>query len=212
MVVVAAIVLAPWSIRSSLALHGFVAVSTNAGDDLCIGHSDQATGGYQELLTHCWPGYEDVPADRVEVVRERAEIRRAARYAASHPARELELLARKAYYLGQHDHEGVDAVESYGAEPFLAPAVRTILKVTADAFYVLVVLEAIAGAVVTIRWRNRGLIVLLALMVTLLVVPLAFFGGSRLHIPALPLGAVLAAVAIDVVWRRRFSGQRRATV
>src|SRR4051812_22091830 len=58
-ILVAALVILPWSIRSTRSMHGFVAVATNTGDNLCIGHSSFSNGGYLDLGTYCWPGYDD---------------------------------------------------------------------------------------------------------------------------------------------------------
>jgi 4-amino-4-deoxy-L-arabinose transferase-like glycosyltransferase len=199
---VTAVLAVPWSIRSTVAMGGFVTYSTNMGDDLCIGHSPRADGQYIDLGSYCWKGFEDVPPADLEVTRDEANRRTAIDYALGHPAREAGLLARKAYYLLRHDHEGVYAVESYGDDPFLPSGLATGLKVLADAWYAAVVLSAIGGSVLAVRRRNRGLVVVLALAGTLLAVPLVFFGGSRFHVPALPLVALLAAVAVDALWAR----------
>ncbi|MFZ4517800.1 MAG: hypothetical protein ACOYOP_05405 [Microthrixaceae bacterium] len=200
---VVVVVILPWTLRSSLALGGVVAISTNTGDNLCIGHSPQSDGQYKDLDAWCWDGFETVPRDRLEVTRDAANRRAAIEFALSHPGREAQLLVRKAWFLVRHDHEGVYAVESYGADPFLAPPLRTALKVWADSWYAVVVICAAAGAVIAVRRRDRALVTLLAWAVTLLAVPLVFFGGSRFHLPALPFAAVFAAVAVDAALTRR---------
>ena len=199
---IVALAVVPWSIRSSRALGGTVIISTNTGDNLCIGHSPESRGEYIDLNALCGGGYDDVPEDRREAERNRRGTSRALAYAREHPAREVTLLARKAFHLVAHDHEGVDAIESYGADPFLSDTGRTLLRLTADAFYYLVGVLAAAGAV-WVAWRgdSRARLVL-AWAVTLLAVPLIFFGGSRFHLPALPLAAVFAALAIDGIRRR----------
>ena len=45
-----------------------VLVSTNTGDNLCIGHTPFAWA-YHGLEETCWQGFDDVPADRLEVER-----------------------------------------------------------------------------------------------------------------------------------------------
>lgn len=198
-----ALVAVPWSIRSSNALGGTVLISTNTGDNLCIGHSPESRGEYIDLNDLCGGGYDDVPAERREAERNRRGTERAIAYAREHPGREVELLVRKTWYLLAHDHEGVDAVESYGADPFLPDAARTALRLGADAFYYLVGVLALVGAAWTAcRGGSRSRLVL-GWAVTLLVVPLVFFGGSRFHLPALPFAAVFAALAIDRLLARR---------
>ncbi len=52
---IAVLVLVPWTIRNSRALHAFVPVSTNLGDTLCLDHSPGAYGGFRELPVDCSP-------------------------------------------------------------------------------------------------------------------------------------------------------------
>jgi len=201
-----ALVAVPWSVRSSRVLGGTVLISTNTGDNLCIGHGPESTGGYLDLNALCGGGYDDVPEERREAERNRRGTERALTYAREHPAREVKLLGLKVWNLVAHDHEGVDAVESYGADPFLPDGLRTLLKVAADAFYYVIGALALVGAAWT-AWRGDGRTrLVLGWAVTLLVVPLIFFGGARFHLPALPFVAVFAALAVDGGvdrWRRR---------
>jgi 4-amino-4-deoxy-L-arabinose transferase-like glycosyltransferase len=194
---VAAVVLVPWSLRSTHAMGGLVLVSTNTGDNLCIGHAPFSLGHYHGLEETCWQGFDDVPADRLEVERDRENTRRALAFARDHPRREVVLLFRKAYYLVEHDHEGVLAVESYGAEPFLGSAERTVLRATADLFWYGVAVAAVIGGWIAWRRRDPQSRVVIGFVAVLLGAPLAFFGGARFHVPAVPLLALLAAVAVD---------------
>jgi hypothetical protein len=147
-----------------------------------------------------------VPPERREAERNRRGTERALAYAREHPVREAELHSRKVWHLVAHDHEGVDAVESYGADPFLPDGLRTLLRIGADAFYYLVGTLALVGAGWA-AWRGDSRTrLVLGWAVTLLVVPLIFFGGARFHLPALPFVAVFASLAIDRGldrWRRR---------
>jgi 4-amino-4-deoxy-L-arabinose transferase-like glycosyltransferase len=194
---VAAVVLIPWSVRSTRAMGGLVLVSTNTGDNLCIGHAPFSKGHYHGLEETCWQGFDDVPSDRLELERDRENTRRALAFARDHPRREVVLLVRKAYYLVEHDHEGVLAVESYGAEPFLGAAQRTALRAGADLFWYAVAVAAAVGG--WIAWHRRDVPsrVVIGFVAVLLGAPLAFFGGARFHVPAAPLLALLAAVAVD---------------
>jgi 4-amino-4-deoxy-L-arabinose transferase-like glycosyltransferase len=192
-----AAVVAPWSIRSTAAMDSFVLVSTNTGDNLCVGHSDFSNGGYLDLGTHCWVGYDDVPADRLEIEHDRRGTRNAVRYALDHPGREVTLLAKKAWRLVEHDHEGLLAVESYGADRFLDGWLRTAARVKADAWWVLSAPFVLAGAVVLWRRGDPAGRAALLLGSLLLAVPLVFFGGSRFHVPAVPVFALCAGVAVD---------------
>ncbi len=194
---VAAAVLLPWSVRSTAALDAPVLVATNTGDNLCVGHSDFSNGGYHDLGTHCWDGYDDIAPDDVEVERDRRGTREAIRYALDHPGREVTLLARKAWKLVEHDHEGLLAAESYGEERFLAGWVRTGARVVADLWWFASVPVVAFGA--TRLWRtrpDRGGRAVLLLGVVLLAVPLLFFGGARFHVPAVPVLALCIGAAL----------------
>lgn len=193
---VAALVILPWSIRSTRAMGGFVAISTNTGDNLCTGHSAFSTGEYIDLSDHCWLGYDAVPSERLEVERDRTGTRDAIDYAVHHPATEVTLLFRKAWYLVAHDHEGVLAVESYGQEPFLAEHTRGLARVTADVWWwIVLVLAAIGSRSLWTRRCVSGRIVI-GLAAVVLATPLAFFGGARFHVPAEPFLAIAAGVAL----------------
>jgi 4-amino-4-deoxy-L-arabinose transferase-like glycosyltransferase len=194
---VAAVFIVPWSVRNTRAMGGLVLVSTNTGDNLCIGHAAFAEGHYHGLAETCWQGFDDVAPERLEVERDRENTRRALAFARDHPRREVVLLARKAYYLVEHDHEGVLAVESYGAEPFLRSPVRSVLRITADLFWYAAVVAAVTGGWLAWRGRDPGARILLGLVGVLLAVPLAFFGGARFHVPAAPLLALLAGVGAE---------------
>lgn len=186
----AALVVAPWSIRSTAKLDGFVLVSTNTGDNLCVGHSPESKGRYHDLVDFCWGGEED------EVARDGRNRREAIEYAREHPGRELWLLSRKAWHLVAHDHEGLHAVESYGEDRFLTDGQRTTVRWIADLYYWLAVAAALVGVAVARRQQLALRGVLLWSAVVVLAVPLVFFGGSRFHVPALPFVALFASVAL----------------
>jgi hypothetical protein len=203
LVVAVAVLAVPWSVGSSRALNGTVLLSTNTGDNLCVGHSDGSTGGYLDVNSFCGQGYDGVPAERREAERNRRGTERALAWARAHPAEEAKLLVRKVGHLLAHGHEGVDAVESYGGDPFLPDGLRTALKLLADAIYYVVGLLAIVGAARVARKGSSRARLVLAWAVVLLAVPLLFFGGPRFHLPALPFAAVFAAVAVDLAVERR---------
>lgn len=205
MLVVAGVVvvaLAPWTYRNAEKLDAFVVLSTNTGDNLCVGHQPQSRGHYHELFDFCWAGMDPEVIDD-EVERDQANTRRALRYAIEHPVREVELLGRKLYYLLEHGHEGIYAVESYGADPFLERGTRTLIMRSADVFYYAVLVLALVGLWPALREGDLRRRILLAWTGVLLFTPLVFFGGVRFHVPALPFFAVLAALAVGWAARPR---------
>ncbi len=118
--VITAAVIAPWTIRNAVRMDAFVIISTNMGDNLCIGHHPNATGEFS-LPQYCFPDgkYEGLDRPQFEVSRNNDNIRNAYKFILEFPVDELELLSRKAVLLWKHDHDGLDAVSSYGADPFI---------------------------------------------------------------------------------------------
>lgn len=194
--VVALVVIAPWTVRNLVVMDAPVLISTNLGDDACIGHNPAANGAFR--FTRACAAAEGLP----EVEQSSEGTRRALAYLTSHPGAEVLLIAKRAYYLFEHDHDALRAVESYGDGPFLPGALRRGLALVADvAFFVLLVV-ALLGIPALGRGRDpRRLLVLLA-PGALLLPPLAFFGDPRFHVPAVPLLGVLAAAALGARYRR----------
>ncbi len=191
-------VIAPWSIRNAVVANAPVIISANVGDNLCMGHYPGAQGHFA-LPDHCFAdeGYEGLGRAEYEVRRNDDNIRKAFEFALNNPRREVILIAKKARWLWDHDHDGLWAVESYGDDPFIQPALRTGLAHLADSFFVVTAIVGGLGLVAFVRlpWEPRRLFVLLALL-GLANVPLIFFGDARFHVPALPLLALSAAVFV----------------
>ena len=202
----AALVIAPWTVRNLVVMDAPVVISTNLGDNLCIGNQAEATGGFV-VTDECFAHNQDVPNPEGEVERDAENRRRAVTYALGHPLDEIRLAGWKAVSLFEDDHDGLSAAESYGNDPFLADRTRTMLATVADGFYYAVVALALLGApfVVSRREPRRLFFALATLGLTL--VPLAFFGDSRFHVPSLPLAAVFAATTLSVV----LEGRERST-
>jgi 4-amino-4-deoxy-L-arabinose transferase-like glycosyltransferase len=119
--VMAAAVIAPWTIRNIVVMKSFVVISTNLGDDLCMGHYPGAYGGFS-LPVDCFDPsrYAGVERPGFETRRNDDNMRRAIRFAVHHPRGELKLLSSKSWYLwAKGDHDGLWAVESYGDDPFI---------------------------------------------------------------------------------------------
>lgn len=199
---VVVVVALPWSVRSTAAMNGLVILSTNNGDNLCIGHQPESTGRYHDLFEFCWPPYEDEPIETREVRRDRGNAGRAFRYAVSHPAREAELLVSKTYHLLRHDHEGLLAVEEYGGQAFIPDGRQNLLRIGADVFWFVVGALTLLGLPAALRQGDSRRRILMAATLALLVLPLVFFGGARFHVPAAPLLAIVASLPLAALMSR----------
>jgi len=182
----------PWSIRSSLTMGTPVVLSTNTGDDFCIGNNAGATGAF--LLTGpCFEGSEGLDRKTLEVERHRHGITRGLTFIRSHPLEEVGVVLRKAYYLVYRDDDGIWATESYGHDPFIGQRLRDYLSTAANAYFFAALGFALVGVVLWIRQGDRRLIFLLVMLALILAMPLVFFGDPRFHFPAVPIMSLLAA-------------------
>jgi 4-amino-4-deoxy-L-arabinose transferase-like glycosyltransferase len=207
MVATAAVVIAPWTVRNWIVMDAFVPISTNTGDNLCIGHEPGATGRFA-LSEYCLAGYDHLERPEYEIVRDREGREKAIRRALGHPLDEIPLVAKRAWYTLRSDHDALDAAESYGDDRFLGSGTRRALSWVADGFYFAVLVLGVAGLVPWLRGaagdRRRLLVVLVG--ASALVAPLVSFGDPRFKLPMLPFVAVSAAAALAggaAAWRPR---------
>jgi len=195
-------VLAPWVVRNAVVMDR-VALSTNTGDNLCIGHHDGAPGHFA-VTDDCQPS---VPMDatdpesfrRAEIARDAELTRRAVSWAVRHPVDELGLVPRRMWFTVAPDHEAVDAVESYGADPWLGPTSRNVLRLAEATTSTLVLVLGAWGLVRELRRRPRatGWWAVVAAIAGPLLSVVVFFGGSRFAVPVvwlalLGVGALIA--------------------
>jgi len=199
--VAAVAVILPWSIRNFIVMDSPVIISTNLGDDLCMGHYPGATGDFA-LPDLCFSGYEHLTHLESEIKRDQDNTRRAIRFAVDHPGAEAKLIVKKARWLWDHDHDGLDAAESYGDDKFIGENLRAFLAHIADGYFFVVMALGgigIAGLVYPL-WEPRRMVFLLA-MLFVSFVPLVFFGDARFHVPTVPFVSVTAAWTIVMAWR-----------
>lgn len=195
----AALVLAPWAVRNTRTFDTPVIVSTNMGDNLCIGRSPEAFGGYN-LPERCIAddGVSEPDNDRDNTIT-------AVRYALGHPLTELKLSFWRAYYTYHNDHDGLSDTPGYLDVPEGGYyRYRFMLADAADAYCWIVV--ALAMLVLPRAWRSRRggdprRRFLLMTAVWLALTPLVFFGQSRFKIPAVPLLAIGAAATLVTLAR-----------
>lgn len=190
---VAACVL-PWTVRNAVRLHAFVPISTNTGDNLCIGHAEGATGAFVALKT-CETEYRFLDGLPAELGSDKAKTRIALKAIREHPGREPWLTWRRFYFMWVRDgdHDGVLAVQSYRQDRWIDPTDEASLMRVADYAYWAVCLGGVVG-LGALAWRRRpdGLLLVGSAVMTA-AVPLAFFGDSRFKVPVIPLLIVAAA-------------------
>ena len=202
--------LLPWTIRNVVVMDAPVLLSTNFGDNLCIGHHDGAKGHF-ELLEECLDGYDpDLSRPELEVERNGRETRRAISWAIDHPAEELELLPKRFWYTVFEDHDGLDASQSYGFDQWLPDGAATTLRLVSDAWW-FTMLAVAALTVPLLRRPDGARRLLVPTMVALIAPPLVFFGDPRFHVPVVPFLAVVVALGVTTA-ARAVAGRRSTAV
>ncbi|UDY36466.1 hypothetical protein [Dermatobacter hominis] len=201
----AVVCVAPWTVRNVVVMGHLVPISTNGGDNLCIGFHDDATGGY-DYGPECETEGSYVDGPDVEVAREGVNRDRAVDWILANPLALPRLSASKLWNTFSNDRDGLRALESYEDDRFLPDGARTALGWTFQAVYLLVLAAAVGGLVVLVgglRGREPGPLLLLALTVAGLVVPVMFFGDPRFKVAMVPCLALLAACGLDALLARR---------
>jgi 4-amino-4-deoxy-L-arabinose transferase-like glycosyltransferase len=187
-------VLAPWTVRNAVRLHAFVPISTNTGDDLCIGRYPGAVGWFA-ITPFCQQDPVAAPAD-VEVARDRRNTRLALDWTVHDPLREMRLVGWRATFTYTSDHDGLFATDAYGAAPQLTNGAASVLGTVADDWFLAGLVLAAIGARPFVRDGGTAAWFVLGTGLVFGLVPLAFFGDSRFHVPAVPLLALPAGVAL----------------
>jgi 4-amino-4-deoxy-L-arabinose transferase-like glycosyltransferase len=193
----------PWSIRNTVQMNSFVFISTNVGDDLCIGHHEGAPGTFT-LTGPCFDPYprkyfDTTSPDVAEVEKNREGTRRAISYAVRHPWNEVKLIGWKFWYLMAEDRDGTYASESYNNDLFLESGMREGLNFWANLYYYGVLAWAVLSAPVAFLSRDLRRAALGLSLLYLLAMPVIFFGDPRFHYPAVPLITIVAATGIVAI-------------
>jgi len=188
------VVILPWTIRNVVEMDSPVAISTNLGDNLCLGHNPDATG-YFTPTGHC-AGPRASSAQREEILRNRANIKEAFTFAIHNPIREVELVGLRARYLMVGDHDAVNGVEYYSGAPFLNRDLRPVMMRGSDVWYYAMLVLALVGLPALLRRRDPRLAMLALSALFLLLSSLEFIGDPRYHVPVMPLVAIAAALGL----------------
>jgi 4-amino-4-deoxy-L-arabinose transferase-like glycosyltransferase len=187
----------PWTIRNAVRLDAFVPISTNTGDNLCIGHADGATGAFASLEA-CDTDYEFLDGLPAELGSDREKRKIAIQGALDNLDREPWLLWRRTYFMWVRDgdHDALFAVQSYRQDRWMAISTEARLIWIADRIYWLVTALGIAGSVALVRHRRPDGLALVGCALMTAAVPLLFFGDSRFKVPVMPLLIIAAATLL----------------
>jgi hypothetical protein len=200
----ALVLVLPWSVRNTVRMEAPVLISTNLGDNFCIGNNPQATGGY-DLARPCFQGLHAGDRPESETERQSTTFRRAWDYIREEPVEAVLHLPAKVRYALDRDSDGLWASTDYGGHQVFTPTNFERVKVVGDAYYAVVGILGAVGAV--LLWRSgqptgRRRFFLLAAVVQLVPV-LVTFGDPRFKMPLYPAMAVGAGVAVLAALQRR---------
>ena len=206
-VAVAALVVAPWTLRNHRELGAWVAVSTNGGITLLTGNNDSATGSFapEDPVVKAL----DARTALTELEHDAEARRLGIEWIKSHPARFVQLLPLKFLRLWGPDGEAMWFYErgaaAYPANSGLFLAVR----LANQAWYFMLLLGFAVAAVVMLRQRlklGQKLADWWLLPYGIAAYPtaicLVFSGQSRFHFPAMPFIAMTCGWLIADWWVR----------
>jgi len=199
---VAAVCLAPWTIRNAIVMDAFVPVATNASATLWSGHHAGATGGQTYPPEEYYLQFDQEPPLR-ELQSGAALRRDAIEYMVTHPLHELQLVPLKLIHLNRGDSYALDWVNAApDAAPISAINVERI-GVLADVGYYGLLTLSLLGAVVLGRafWGTRmGRVFAASFLTGLFLYGFLYYGNYRYRLPYEPLMVLVAATFLVRLW------------
>ncbi len=193
------VIVLPWTIRNYVESRSLVLIASNSGVDFYIGHSAGADGRgriVDELVFQ----YPELPGPEAEAKVSRDGFREGLKYAAHHPMREVELLAKKFWWLWYRDDEAVRWTDGHGERVVFSHGTRRALIAVSDAYYWLLLALAALGVTRWLRLRDPVRLLLVSLAAYWTLVHVAFFADPRFHAPIMPIVCMWASVGATFVF------------
>lgn len=206
-VLVALALVLPWTVRNAMQIDSPVLISTNFGDNFCVGHEPEATGAFG-LPPYCFNGLvTPQPGEsraEFELRRQSETLTRSRQYIREEPATVVTRMPAKLRYTLDTDADGLDGATDYGESELFSDTVMTGLRVASNVYYVPVMLLGLVGAVLFLRDDDpaRRRLFLMAASLSQLVPVLLTFGNARFKLPIYPAVAICAACALVALFER----------
>jgi hypothetical protein len=197
----------PWSVRNTIRMEAPVLISTNLGDNLCIGNNRQADGNFSfDANSPCFRGITAGDRPESETYRQSKTFERAWEYIKEEPFEAVVFNPpAKLRYTLDRDTDGLWTSTSFGASNRFSPTTFERLELLTNVYYAVVAVVGLVGSV--ILWvrsepMGRRMFFLLAAVVQLVPV-LVTFGDPRFKMPLYPALAVGVGVAVVTLVQRR---------
>ena len=210
---IAAAVIAPWTIRNAVQMNAFIPISTNSAAALRAGHAPDATG------TTGWPRdridgfymWQSLYRPDWEVKGYREYTKRGLEYAFTHPGHETELTGSKIYHLYRSDSDIIPWLTTLGATPLEPDGLDDALRRAFDYAYYALFFAAIASVPLWLR-RNPARVMLISIVAFWTLFHIAFLSEPRYHVPLYPVFAIAAAAGVSTLltYARRAIDRRGA--
>lgn len=206
-IAVAALVVAPWTIRNHQVMGAWIPVSTNGGITLLTGNNDSARGGFtpDDAVVKAL----DARTGLTEMEYDAEASRLGKEWIKAHPAQFLKLMPMKLFRLWGPDGEGQWAYETGSPAWKAAPWAFTLLRAANQLWYFALLGLFAVAAVLMIRGRRaEGTRVidwwLLPYGIALYpsAIAMVFSGQSRFHYPVMPF-VCMAAGWVLAEWLNR---------
>jgi 4-amino-4-deoxy-L-arabinose transferase-like glycosyltransferase len=199
----AALVVAPWTVRNYVTMGGFVPISSGGSHTFWAGHhaniyGEQGLGDIAAAVAR-ERQFEEMPYPERELRFERDLLDEALRYAFTHPVTELTNLRLKAYYLFRDDSSALDWIQT---RPTIPKGDVTTFSRLANGFYYVVLVYAALGIALDRRWRDRRHVLLFLIAGVWVATHLLFLPNPRYHAPLVPVLCLAAASGAVVIYER----------
>jgi 4-amino-4-deoxy-L-arabinose transferase-like glycosyltransferase len=208
--IIAAILIAPWTVRNAVELNAFIPISTNSGAALRVGHAPDSIGTtrWTEDEIDGFRMWESIYRPEWEVKGYREYTNRAIEYALTHPLDEVRLSGLKVYHLYRGDSSTVEWLTTLGATPIGPDGFETFLRWLIDITYYVLLFGALLSIPLWFR-RNANCWLLVNSIIMWTLFHIAFLGEPRYHVPLYPVLVIMFAAGAWALWNR--VAPRRAT-
>jgi hypothetical protein len=192
----------PWAVRNTIQFEQVSFLSTNAGMNFWLGHREGADGGpdYHAQLAFAQQ-FDHLPRVKQEPAWSREGFREGWKYALTHPLDEAWLSLRKVYLLYRDDNDALLWNEQNGATPIFSAGQRDRLTLLFDGYYYLLLALALPALVAGLAVRADWAVFAAGVVAYWTAVHVIFYAEPRLHVPLLPVLALLAVATLFGVLR-----------